>query len=100
MSAAAVPGLTGSAGAVLNVGLLAGFIVNFGFEAFNGTTWVGVDSYFNLLQFTACTNCVGKSVNGGFWSEAPATVPEPESLLFVGSGLLLGARRLRRSRTA
>jgi hypothetical protein len=98
--ASSVPGLAGSEGAVLNVTgslLTSGFKINQVFQVFNGATWVGVDDFFNSMS-TTCSFCVQKSVNGGFWYEPTATVPEPASLLLTGSGLLVAARRVSKRR--
>lgn len=98
-----VSGLAGSGGAVLNVGLASGFVVNMGFEAWNGSTWVGTNSFFNSLGTQACTGqfgpCVINSVNGGFWYQENV-VPEPAALSLLGISLVFGAHRLRRRNVA
>jgi hypothetical protein len=99
--AASIAGLTGSAGAVLDIDLtpaIPGFKATQVFEAFNGSAWVGVDSFYNSLQTPSCSNCVLKSVSGGFWSDNVAAVPEPPSLGLFGLALLFSGVTFRRRR--
>jgi hypothetical protein len=101
--AASIAGLTGSAGAVLDIDLtpaIPGFKATQVFEAFNGSAWVGVDSFYNSLQTPSCSNCVLKSVSGGFWSDNVAAVPEPPSLGLFGLALLFSSVTFRRRRIA
>jgi hypothetical protein len=102
--AASIAGLTGSAGAVLDIDLtpaIPGFKATQVFEAFNGSAWVGVDTFYSSLQTpSSCTGCVIKSVNGGFWSDNVAAVPEPPSLGLFGLALLFSSVTFRRRRPA
>jgi hypothetical protein len=80
-----------------------GFKVTRLFEVQTGSTWTGVNDFFNNVQTPPCNGCVVTSTNGAFWSEAPvqgAEVPEPTSLMMLGSGIAFIGRRLVRRRTA
>jgi len=94
----------GSLGVLLNVTpyLSTGFKADFVFEAFNGSTWVGVDQFYNQFNTLCSVNCVSKSVNAQFFAELvdPAAVPEPASLMLLGGGLLVAVRRIRKQRLA
>ena len=86
-------GLSGNPGEVVFV-INGDFAATFSFQAFNGSSWIGVDDLFNSLS-TVCSNCVLKQATGQFYGDS---VPEPATMLLFGSGLLGLAGQLRRRR--
>ena len=74
------------------------FSATFSFQAFNGSSWIGVNDLFNALSTTGtCSPCVVTSATGQFYGEP---VPEPATMVLLGSGLVgvAGHARYRRNK--
>ena len=74
-----------------------GFKVFSAFEAYNGSSWVGVTNLYDSLSTPAgCTSCVKTATSGVLYYTEPVAAPEPASLLLFGLSAFAVAGSLRR----